>query len=120
MQNRTKRALAILAPVAVIGAVGLVHRLNSVHAAGGAGDSGGPTGSGRWYDTHRNRADVTVHGNVWDFYKKNHREMDPDFDMHGPKGLKGEYCDILRHHLDQDGKPVFSGGGYQVDRKSVV
>jgi len=107
MQDRTKRWFAIAAPITVLGVVALVHKLSTVHAADG--------GRGRWYDEYRDRPSVTVTGTLWDFYKKNRREMDPDFDLHGPKGLKGEYCDILRPRLDKDGKPVFSGGGDLVD-----
>lgn len=69
----------------------------------------------RWYDQYMNRSEVALRGTMWDFYKKNKREMDPDFDGKGPKGPKGECVDIMEHTLDADGKPVFSGGGYLVD-----
>lgn len=68
----------------------------------------------KWYDQYRDRPNVTVSGVMWDFYKKNNREMDPDFDKFVPKYGKGEYVDILKHSLDTDGKPVFSESGYLV------
>ena len=73
-------------------------------------DPSGP----RWYDSYRDRPSVTVSGVIWDFYKKNNREMAPDFDKSEPKYGKGQYVDILQHQLDAQGKPVFSGSGYLV------
>lgn len=68
----------------------------------------------RWYDQYRDRATVAVGGTARDFYKKNKREMLDDFENYGPKGPKGHYIDILSEVLDPDGKPMYSGGGFQV------
>jgi fibro-slime domain-containing protein len=102
-KTRVYTAAAAILAVAAIGSLNIPSRA-------GAATPGGA----RWYDSCRHRSSIVVTGVMWEFYKSNAREANPAFGTLDPKHGNGQYMDILKPTLDDDGKPVFSSAGFLI------
>ncbi|MFK7961591.1 MAG: fibro-slime domain-containing protein [Phycisphaerales bacterium] len=58
-------------------------------------------------------SEVVLTGTVRDFREKNHEDGHPDFEVR-PSGGYGLYAGNIARDLDEQGKPVFIGGGYKL------